>query len=294
MGCRWENRKPLCSMPLRSKIKQEPKSPARGNPECILSCDSKTWHAGTTQPALKPLALDPTQHFRSNQSASTWIPGVFPLFPSDSLVAQLVKNPPAIQETPGLIPRLERFTAEGIAPHSSVFLSFPGGSAGKESACNVGELGLILGLGRSPGEEKGYPLQDSGLENSMDCIVHGTANSQTWLNDFHFPSDSKVQGWEPCSKASSPLGRRYFPWQLLGHCEVSSLYTEIQNMCLCAQSFQSCPTLGNPTDCSPPGSCVHGILQARILEWVITPSSRSFLIQGWNLPFLYCRQILHP
>ena len=47
------------------------------------------------------------------------------------------------------------------------------GSAGKESACNVGDLGLIPGLGRSPGEGKGYPLQYFGLESSMDCIVHG-------------------------------------------------------------------------------------------------------------------------
>ena len=49
-----------------------------------------------------------------------------------------------------------------------VFLGFPCGSAGKESACNVEDLGLILGLGRSPGEGKGYPLLYSGLENSMD------------------------------------------------------------------------------------------------------------------------------
>jgi len=47
------------------------------------------------------------------------------------------------------------------------FLGFPCGSAGKESACNVGELGSIPGLGRSPGERKGYPLQYSGLENSV-------------------------------------------------------------------------------------------------------------------------------
>jgi len=56
----------------------------------------------------------------------------------------------------------------------------------KESACNVRDLGLIPGLGRSPGEGKGYPLQYSGLENSMDCIVHGVAKSQTRLSDFHF------------------------------------------------------------------------------------------------------------
>jgi len=61
-------------------------------------------------------------------------------------------------------------------------LGFPGGSAGKESACNVGDLGSIPGLGRSPGKGNGYSLQYSSLENSvdcMDCIVHGVAKSQT-------------------------------------------------------------------------------------------------------------------
>ena len=76
--------------------------------------------------------------------------------------------------------------------HDRVTLTFipkrglPGGSAGKESACNVGDLGLIPGLGRSPGEGNGYPLLYSGLENSMDCIVHGVAKSWTQLSDFHF------------------------------------------------------------------------------------------------------------
>ena len=67
-----------------------------------------------------------------------------------------------------------------------VFLGFPGGSAGKESTCNAGDLGSIPGLGRSPGEGKGYPLQYSGLEKSMDYIVHRVAKSQTQLSDFHF------------------------------------------------------------------------------------------------------------
>ena len=66
------------------------------------------------------------------------------------------------------------------------FLSFLGGSDGKESTCNVGDLGLIPGLGRSPGEGQGYPFQYSGLENSRDCIVHGVAKSQTQLSNFHF------------------------------------------------------------------------------------------------------------
>ena len=63
---------------------------------------------------------------------------------------------------------------------------FPGGSAGKESTCNAGDWGSIPGLGRSPEEGKGYPVQYSGLENSMDCIVHGITESQTRLSNFHF------------------------------------------------------------------------------------------------------------
>ena len=58
-------------------------------------------------------------------------------------------------------------------------MGFPGDSADKESACYVGDLGLIPGLGRSPGEGNGYPLQYCGLENSMDYIVHGVAKSRT-------------------------------------------------------------------------------------------------------------------
>ena len=56
---------------------------------------------------------------------------------------------------------------------SQVILGFPVSSAGKEPACNAGDQGLIPGLGRSPREGKGYPLQYSGLENPMDCIAHG-------------------------------------------------------------------------------------------------------------------------
>ena len=65
-------------------------------------------------------------------------------------------------------------------------MGFPCGSTGKESASNEGDLGLIPELGRSSGEEKGYLLQYSGLENSMDCVVHGVAKSQTRLSNFHF------------------------------------------------------------------------------------------------------------
>ena len=58
-------------------------------------------------------------------------------------------------------------------------MGFPDSSVGKESTCNAGDPGLIPGLGRFPGEGKGYPLQYSGLENFMDCIVRGVTKSQT-------------------------------------------------------------------------------------------------------------------
>ena len=60
-----------------------------------------------------------------------------------------------------------------------VFLGFLGGSAGKESTCNEGDLGLIPGLRRSHGERNGFPFQYLGLENSMDCTVHEVAESDT-------------------------------------------------------------------------------------------------------------------
>ena len=68
---------------------------------------------------------------------------------------------------------------------SCIYMGFPCGSAGKESTCNVGDLGSIPGFGRCPGEGKGYPLQYSGLENSMDCIVHASRKTQTQLSELH-------------------------------------------------------------------------------------------------------------
>ena len=102
-----------------------------------------------------------------------------------SLIAQLVKNLPAMQET------LVQFWVGKIRWRrdrlpTPVFLGFLCVSAGKESACKLGNLGLIPGLERSPEEGKGYPLQYSGLENSMDYTVHEVTKSRTWLNDFYF------------------------------------------------------------------------------------------------------------
>ena len=75
------------------------------------------------------------------------------------------RRPPGLDSWVGKIPwKRDRLP-------TPVFLGFPCGSAGKESTCNVGDLGSIPGLGRSLGEGKGYPLQYSGLENSMDYTV---------------------------------------------------------------------------------------------------------------------------
>ena len=74
-----------------------------------------------------------------------------------------------------------------------VFLGFPCGSAGKENACNARDLVSIPGLGRSPGEGKGYSLQYSGLENSMDYSPWGCRESWTGLSNFHFLTFTSVQ-----------------------------------------------------------------------------------------------------
>ena len=108
-----------------------------------------------------------------------------------TLIAQLVKKLPAVQEN-----RLDswvrkiRWRRDRLP--TPVFLGFPCGSVSKESAWNTRDLGSIPGLGRSPGEGKGYPLQYSGLENSMDYTVHGVAKSRTQLSGhdwatFTFP-----------------------------------------------------------------------------------------------------------
>ena len=72
-----------------------------------------------------------------------------------------------------------------------IYRSFPDSSAGKESACNAGDLGSIPRLGRSPGEGNSYLLQFSGWENSMDT-VHGVTKSRTQLGNFHMSENCKM------------------------------------------------------------------------------------------------------
>ena len=93
-----------------------------------------------------------------------------------------------------------------------VFLGFPGGSAGKESTCNAGDLGLIPGLGRFPGEGNSYPLQYSGLEQSMDCIVHGVTKSWTWLSNFHCRRGKAIQRKQSQERVHSTFLLISFGW----------------------------------------------------------------------------------
>ena len=95
-------------------------------------------------------------------------------------MAQLVKNPPAMQET-----WVGKICWRRDKLPTPVFLGLLCDSASKESARNAEDLGSIPGLGRSSGKGNDYPLQYSGLENSMDYIVHGAAKSWTRLSDFH-------------------------------------------------------------------------------------------------------------
>ena len=100
-----------------------------------------------------------------------------------------------------------------------VFLGFPGGSDGKESTCNVGDLGSVPGLGRSPGGGNSYPLQYSGLESSMDCIVHGVAKSRTWLSNFQFCINKmRYPSWPPhCTLHVSRGSSQPRDWTQLSH-----------------------------------------------------------------------------
>ena len=93
-----------------------------------------------------------------------------------------------MQEKPVWFLGQEDLLEKEKATHSCI-LGLLCGSAGKESACSVGDLGSIPDLGRSPGEGKGYTLQYSGQENSVDYSPgNGVAKTWTLLSDFHFQS----------------------------------------------------------------------------------------------------------
>ena len=138
-------------------------------------------------------------------------------------------------------------------------MGFTCGWVGKESSFNAGDLGSIPGLGKSPGEGKGYPLQYSGLENSMDSIVHGVTKSQTRLSDFTF--------FHPC---------------LLAYILYRRLEKESESRSVTSDSLQA-HGLYNPWN--SPGQNT-GVGSLSLLQQ-ISPTQKS------NRGLLHCRLILY-
>ena len=116
-----------------------------------------------------------------DQTQVSWIAGKF-------FTNWAIREAPNYYIAEGL---LELFIDGGTIT-TAEFRGLPCGSANKESTCRAGDLGSIPGLGRSPGEEKGYPLQYSGLENSMNSIVNGVSKNRTRLSNFHLHDCSSV------------------------------------------------------------------------------------------------------
>ena len=159
-----------------------------------------------------------------------------------------------------------------------VFLDFPCGSAGKESSCNAGNLGLIPGLGRSPRERKGYPLQYYGLENSMDCIVHGVAKSQTRLSDFH-KAWLIIAVWFSAAQRSKHQIGIYLKGSAPIYCPVHSppshfTHDHSTDFVLFHQHRS------NPSSFSPPPPCDFGQVTELLTLWNSNELTHNTLING--------------
>ena len=151
---------------------------------------------------------------------------------------------------PGSIPGSGRSLEKGYATQSSI-LGLSYGLAGKESNCIVGDLGSIPELGRSHGEGKGYPLQYSGLKNSMDCIVHGVAKSQIWLSDLY-----SLYGWWSVHSEGLGLKKKKKKTRLKQPHVIPTFLKERHSVQFSSVT-QSCPTLCDPMNHSMPGLSVH-------------------------------------
>ena len=151
---------------------------------CVWTNSRKQWRTGKPG-VLQFMVLQRVGHGLATEQTSKRLFIHLPLM--SSLVAQMVKNLSAMQEIwVGLLGQKICWRSDRLP--TPVFLSFPGGSGGEESVCNVGDLGSISGLGRSPGEGKGHPLQYSCLGNHRDrrtwwATVHGVAWSQIQLSN---------------------------------------------------------------------------------------------------------------
>ena len=169
--------------------------------------------------------------------------------------------------------------------------SFPDGSSGKESAWNVADLGSIPGLGRSPGEGNSYPLQYSGLENSMGCIVHGVTKRHYWATFIYLWREECillnwrfVAQWHPTPVLlpGKSHGRRSLegcsPWGCWGSDTSEWLHFHFSLSCIGEGSGNplQCSCLKNPRDGGAWWAAVYGVTQSRTrLKWLSSRSSST-------------------
>ena len=162
-------------------------------------------------------------------------------------------------------------------------------ASSKEFACNAGDVGLIPGLERSPGEENGNPLQDSCLEIPMErrawwAVVHVVSKSPTQLSVWtkHRRLTMLDEFQVCCTVIALNIYKLLFFFRFFSY--------------LCVFIRFSHVGLYDPMDRSPPGSSVHGIFKARILEWVVMPSSRGSSwprdLDSHLMCLLHCRDSL--
>ena len=140
-----------------------------------------------------------------------------------------------------------------------------------------GRPGFNTCVGKKCWRRERYPHQYSGMENSMDCRIHGVAKSWTQLSNFHFTMQLNTRKWttqksthtirENCGEGEFLISYSLYP-TFIG-------FPSKELVILLALATQSCPILCNPMDHSLPGSSVHGISRARILEWVAISFSRE-------------------
>ena len=190
-------------------------------------------------------------------------------------------SPPVDQALPGTwTPILPPSLPLGFAYKHSLSQGFPESSVGEESACIEGDPGSIPGLGRFPGEGIGYPLQCSSASLVAQLVKNLPAMWETWVWPL---------GWEDLLEKGKATHSSILAWRITwtvygltkSRTRVNDFHfhyslNHSQASAAAAKSLQSCPTLCNPIDGSPPGSPVPGILQARTLEWVTISFSNAW------------------
>ena len=160
-------------------------------------------------------------------------------------------------------------------------MGFPGGSAGKESACNVGDLGSMSGLGRSPGEGKDYPLQSSGLETSMDCMV-SVQFSCSVVSDSLRPHELQ-HARPPCPSPTPGVHSDSHPSSQWCHPAVSSSVIPFSS---CPQSL---PASESFPICSPKALTLHCLPQVIIGE----SFTKCFVTACHSLPSSHSLKLFH-